>query len=158
NASGFKQFLQATPRILLAILIGIVIARPLELKVFDKEIRDQLRVTYLHRQRATIDTLNRAFESKYAIELNKLTELKTERDSAEAVVKADRIKLKMETFGEKSVETSGIVGYGPYAKQRRAGLDKQERYVDTLRLAIAEREAFIQQRKQFEVLMDARLL
>ena len=158
NASGFKQFLQATPRILLAILIGIVIARPLELKVFDKEIRDQLRITYLDRQRATVDTLNRAFESKYAIELNKLTELKTERDSAEAAVKADRIKLKMETFGEKSVETSGIVGYGPYAKQRRADLDKQERYVDTLRRAIGAREAFIQQRKQFEGLMDARLL
>src|SRR3546814_10409161 len=101
NASGIKQFLQATPRILLAVLIGIVIARPLEIKVFDKEIRDQLRVTYLDRQRASIDTLNREFDSKYAIELAKITELKTERDSVEAPLKADRIKLKMETYGER---------------------------------------------------------
>lgn len=158
NASGFKQFLQATPRILLAVLIGIVIARPLEIKVFDKEIRDQLRVTYLDRQRASIDTLNRAFDSKYAIELAKVAELKTERDSVEATLKADRIKLKMETFGEKSVETSGIVGYGPYARQRQADLEKQERYLDTLRSAIAGQEALIQQRKEFEGLMDAQLL
>ena len=158
TASGFKQFLQATPRILLAVLIGIVIARPLEIKVFDKEIRDQLRVTYLDRQRANIDTLNRAFNSKYALEQAKLAELKAERDTLEATIKADRLKLKMETFGEKSVETSGIVGYGPYAKQRQADLDKQAQYLDILRSTIAVEEAFIRQRKQFEGLMDAQLL
>src|SRR3546814_13622318 len=47
NASGIKQFMQATPRILLAVLIAIVIPRPLEITVFDKEIRDQLRVPSL---------------------------------------------------------------------------------------------------------------
>jgi len=158
NASGFRQFLQATPRILLAVLIGIVIARPLELKVFDKEIREQLRTTYLDRQRAHIDTLNKAFESKYAVELVKVAELKTERDSLEATLKSDRIKLKMETFGEKTVETSGIVGYGPYAKQRQAELDKQEQYLDTLRTRIGQQESYLQQRKQFEGLLDQQLL
>src|SRR5690606_9485386 len=158
NAPGFRQFLQATPRILLAVLIGIVIARPLEIKVFDKEIRDQLRVTYLDRQRAGIDTLNRAFDSKYTIELGKTTELKADRDSLEATIKADRLKLKLETFGEKTVETSGIVEYGPHAKQRQADLEKQEHYLDTLRSTIRQQEAFIQQRKQFEGLLDVQLL
>ena len=158
NASGARQFLQAAPRILLAVLIGIVIARPLELKVFDKEIREQLSATYLKRQRAHIDTLNKAFETKYAIELATLTERKTERDSLEATIKSDRMKLKMETFGEKTVETSGIVGYGPYAKQREAELAKQEQYLDTLRARIARHERYIQQRKQFEGLLDQRLL
>ncbi len=158
SVPGFRQFLQATPRILLAVLIGIVIARPLELKVFDKEIREQLRVTFLDRQRAHIDTLNNAFENKYAIEFAKADELKTERDSLDAAIKSDRIKLKMETFGEKTVETSGIVGYGPYAKQRQAELQKQEQYLDTLRERIQRQEIFIQQRKQFEGLLDERLL
>src|SRR5690606_6093914 len=126
NAGAFRQFLQATPRMLLAILIGIVIARPLELKVFDKEIREQLRTTYLDRQRAHIDTLSIAFDRKYAGELTKVTELKNERDLLAATLKTDRVKLKMETFGEKTVETSGIVGYGPYAKQREAELKIQE--------------------------------
>ncbi len=158
NASPFRQFLQATPRILLAILIGIVIARPLELKVFDKEIREQLRVTYLNRQRAHIDTLNTTFGNKYTIELGKIAELKTGRDSLETTVKADRLKLKLETFGEKTVETSGIVGYGPYARQRQADLEKQEQYLDTLRAAIQHQEAFILQRKQYEGLLDEQLL
>lgn len=39
-----REFLLATPRILLAILISIVIAKPLELKVFDKEIQPELIV------------------------------------------------------------------------------------------------------------------
>src|SRR5690606_6871216 len=108
NAPGFRQFLQATPRILLAVLIGIVIARPLEIKIFDKEIRDQLRVTYLDRQRASIDTLSRAFDSKYAIELAKVAELKAERETLTATINADRLKLKMEAYSEKSVEASCI--------------------------------------------------
>jgi len=39
-----REFLLATPRILLAILISIVIAKPLELKIFDKEIQPELIV------------------------------------------------------------------------------------------------------------------
>src|SRR5690606_21041115 len=54
-----QQIMQATPRILLAIMIGIVISRPLELKIFDKEIREKLKVSYLNGQRSKIDTLNR---------------------------------------------------------------------------------------------------
>ena len=45
NASSKKQLLQATPRILLAVMIGIVISRPLELKIFDKEIKEKLKVS-----------------------------------------------------------------------------------------------------------------
>jgi len=158
NASGFKQFLQATPRILLAVLIGIVIARPLELKVFDKEIREQLRVTYLERQRAHIDTLNKAFQSKYAADLRKLDDLKMERGRSEAAINETRTKVSLETFGEKTPETSGILGYGPYAKQRQAELDKQEQYLDTLLMQIQQQEAYIQERKQFEGLLNGHLL
>lgn len=39
-----KEFALAVPRILLAVLISIVIAKPLELKVFDKEIQPELIV------------------------------------------------------------------------------------------------------------------
>jgi hypothetical protein len=39
-----RELALATPRILLAILISIVIAKPLELKVFDKEIQPELTV------------------------------------------------------------------------------------------------------------------
>ncbi len=38
----FDEFLQASPRILLAVIIAIVIAKPLELKIFEKEINQIL--------------------------------------------------------------------------------------------------------------------
>jgi len=38
GVSRRKQIMMAIPRIILAMLIGIVIARPLEMKIFDKEI------------------------------------------------------------------------------------------------------------------------
>jgi hypothetical protein len=39
-----RELLMASPRILLAVLISIVIAKPLELKIFDKEIQPELIV------------------------------------------------------------------------------------------------------------------
>lgn len=39
-----RELIMATPRIILAILISIVIAKPLELKIFDKEIQPELIV------------------------------------------------------------------------------------------------------------------
>jgi hypothetical protein len=38
----WKKFLAAIPRIILSIFIGIVIARPAEIKIFEKEIKDKL--------------------------------------------------------------------------------------------------------------------
>lgn len=37
-----SEFLQATPRIILAIIIAIVISKPLEIKIFEKEINTVL--------------------------------------------------------------------------------------------------------------------
>ncbi|SEM84249.1 protein of unknown function [bacterium A37T11] len=158
NAGSFKQLLQATPRILLAILIGLVISRSLELKIFDKEIREKLRVTYLNDQRAKIDTLNQAFQNKYAIELGKLGELKNQRDSLDVAIKEDRQKLNFEIFGNKTTETSGIVGYGPYAARKETELRKKEDYLDTLRSYIQKQEQYINGRKQFDGLLSEKLL
>mgnify|MGYP000884856579 CR=1 FL=1 len=38
----FRQFFIALPRILVAVLLGIVISKPLELKIFEKEVNKQL--------------------------------------------------------------------------------------------------------------------
>lgn len=157
GASTNKQILQATPRILLAIMIGIVISRPLELKIFDKEIKERLNVSYLNGQRARIDTLNKAFENKYTIEINKLADSKTQRDSLAAAIKADQQKLNFEIFGNKTNETSGIMGYGPYAKRKEAELKQREQNLDTLNAKVSQLEKFVDERKQFDGLLSERL-
>lgn len=158
SKSGFKQFFQALPRIILAVIIGIVISRPLELKIFDKEIKDHLRVEYLRKQQATIDTLNRTFENKYQVEYSQLKTVKVQADSLESALKSDRQKLNHEIFGTKTDETSGVMGYGPYAKMKEESLKKQEIYLDTLQSRIQRKESELLVRKEKEGLMDVKIL
>lgn len=157
NASTWKQILQATPRILLAVMIGIVISRPLELKIFDKEIKERLKISYVNAQRTRIDTLNGSFAKKYTIEINKLDEAKAERDSLANGIKADRQKLNFEIFGNKTTETSGVMGYGPYAKRKEQELQQRMQNLDTLSAGVRKMENFIAQRKEFDGLMSERL-
>src|SRR3569833_672700 len=85
-----QQILQASPRILLAIMIGIVISRPLELKIFDKEIRQK----------------------------HKNNKQKHKKKTMENDINDSRVQLNQEVYNEKNDQTSGIVGYGTYAKQK----------------------------------------
>jgi hypothetical protein len=157
NSTSTKQILQATPRILLAIMIGMVISRPLELKIFDKEIKERLKVSYLNNQRSKIDTLNKAFTNKYTIELNKLNESKAQRDSLENGIKSDRQKLNFEVFGTKTTETSGVMGYGPYAKRKEEELKQRQQNLDSLNSDVRRMERFVDGRKQFDGLLSERL-
>ncbi|MCZ4223836.1 DUF4407 domain-containing protein [Pedobacter rhodius] len=157
SASTNKQILQATPRILLAIMIGIVISRPIELKIFDKEIKERLKVSYLNGQRSKIDTLNKAFENKYQVEFGRLNRQKATRDSLEKGIKADRQKLNFEIFGNKTTETSGVMGYGPFAKRKEAEIQQRTAELDSLKANINKAESFIDKRKEFDGLFTAKL-
>ena len=158
SRSGWMQLLQALPRILLAILIGLIISRPLELKIFDKEIREHLRAEYLVQQKAKIDTLNKTFENKYRVEYSQLKALTIHADSLESSIKTSRQQLNHEIFGTKTDETSGVMGYGPYAKMKEENLNKQQVYLDSLRGRLQAKESELLQRKTAEGLMDQRIL
>ncbi len=151
------QIMQATPRILLAIMIGIVISRPLELKIFDKEIRDKLKVSYLNGQRAKIDTLNRTFSLKYAAELQKTDEIKREKDSLEKDINRSRYILNQEVFGDKTNQTSGIMGYGSYAKQKESIVVQKEQRLESLRAELSAMDAFFARRRDLDGLSDQRM-
>lgn len=157
NGARYVQFFQALPRLLLAIMIGIVISRPLELKIFDKEIREQLQVNYLKKQRVKIDTLNHSFASKYQLEIAKADEMKVQRDSLESGIKEDRKKLNFEIFGSKTEETSGVMGYGPYAKMKEAELKNKEAYLDQLRKQLAQQETRLDSLKGFEGIYNEKM-
>lgn len=157
TGSTNQQILQATPRILLAILIGIVISRPLELKIFDKEIREKLKSSYLNGQRSRIDTLNKTFANKYVTELQKTAELKAERDSLEKDIKQSRYILNQEVFGDKTNQTSGITGYGTYAKQKESLVVQKEQRLNTVRQELTAMDSFFQRRKDLDGLSDQKM-
>ncbi len=152
-----QQILQATPRILLAIMIGIVISRPLELKIFDKEIREKLKTSYLNGQRSKIDTLNKTFANKYITEIQKTTDLKKEKDSLEKDINRSRYILNQEVFGDKTNQTSGVTGYGTYAKQKESLVVQKEQRLEALRTELAGMDAFFTRRKDLDGLTDQRM-
>lgn len=152
-----QQIMQATPRILLAIMIGLVISRPLELKIFDKEIRQKLKTSYLNGQRSKIDTLNRTFANKYVLELDKTAEIKQEKDSLEKDINRSRYILNQEVFGDKTNQTSGITGYGTYAKQKESIVVQKEQRLENLRKSLADMDQFITRRKEMDGLADERM-
>ncbi len=152
-----QQILQASPRILLAIMIGIVISRPLELKIFDKEIRSKLKTSYLNGQRSKIDTLNKAYRQKYNMELAKMADLKTEKDSLEKDINRSRYNLNQEVFGDKTNQTSGITGYGTYAKQKEAVLKSKEDRLLQLRSENEKMDQYLDIRKEQDGLNSTRL-
>ncbi len=152
-----QQIMQATPRILLAIMIGLVISRPLELKIFDKEIRQKLKTSYLNGQRSKIDTLNKTFSNKYNSELNKTADLKAEKDSLEKDIKRSRYILNQEVFGDKTNQTSGITGYGTYAKQKESLVVQKEQRLEALRAELGNMDKFFERRKDMDGLSDQRM-
>jgi len=159
NKSGTvnQQILQASPRILLAIMIGVVISRPLELKIFDKEIRQKLKTSYLNGQRSKIDTLQKAYNDKYTQQLSKNSELKKERDSLTKDINRSRYQLNQEVFGDKSNQTSGIKGYGTYAKQKQGILEEKENRLKTVQGDMDKMDGYLTERKQLDGLNNVTL-
>ncbi|TFF40084.1 DUF4407 domain-containing protein [Mucilaginibacter psychrotolerans] len=157
EGSTNAQILQASPRILLAIMIGVVISRPLELKIFDKEIRQKLKTAYLKGQHSKIDSLQKTYSQKYAQELGKNTDLKKEKDSLERDINRSRFQLNQEVFGDKTNQTSGITGYGTYAKQKEQVLKEKEERLKTVTDNLGQMDAYLSQRKDYEGVNSTRL-
>lgn len=152
-----QQILQASPRILLAIMIGVVISRPLELKIFDKEIRQKLKTSYLNGQRSKIDTLQKAYNEKYGQELLKNNDMKKERDSLTKDINRSRYQLNQEVFGDKSNQTSGIKGYGTYAKQKQGVLQEKQDRLKIVQDNLDKMDGYLNQRKEYDGLNNVKL-
>ena len=157
EGSTNQQILQASPRILLAIMIGIVISRPLELKIFDKEIRQKLKTAYLKGQHRKIDTLEKTYQQKYAMEMGKNGDLKKEKDSLERDINRSRFQLNQEVFGDKTNQTSGITGYGTYAKQKQSVLEEKENRLKEVTQNLGQMDQYLAARKDYEGLNSTRL-
>jgi hypothetical protein len=150
TSKGLNQFYQASPRLVLAILIAIVIARPLELKIFDKEIRDRLKERYLADQKERIAKVQESFNEKYALELSRVRKYQAEYEQIGQEVGRLREELKAEVFGEKTGTTSGIIGYGTYARNKEEVVFGKDERIAYLTRQLAELEDYLNRQKAAE--------
>src|SRR6185437_16369591 len=108
-------------------------------------------------QHRKIDTLEKTYQQKYSMELGKNTDLKKQRDSLETDINKSRYQLNQEVFGDKSNQTSGIVGYGTYAKQKQAVLQEKQDRLKIVTDNQAKLEQYLAARKDYKGLNNIRL-
>lgn len=148
DAITWKEFKSALPRLILAALLGLIISKPLELKIFEPEINSKLQEFQLEeankRKKATELLFNSDIDDSYA----KITSLKAEIKDKEA--KRDQLsnKLQEELAGRTG---SGVAGDGPTARQLRADLKRMEEELSDLKTRnlklIEEEETVISTKK-----------
>lgn len=126
TGTWWNQILMSIPRLILAAFLGIIISKPLELKIFEKEVNKQLN-TIIQRNKTQLqkDMNSRILQQsgpfddeKKAIQ-EKVAAYQKSYDSAS-------VELEKEILGKESGLTSGKVGFGSNAK-RKAELKEQRR-------------------------------
>jgi len=150
TSKGLRQFWQASPRLVFAVLIAIVIARPLELKIFDKEIHERLKERYLGDQKEQIGKVQASFNEKYAQELSQIKKYQAEYDLLSGDVNRLRQELKEEVFGSKTATTSGVPGYGTYAKNKELVVEAKHQRLVFLAAQLAELQRYMNTQKAAE--------
>lgn len=125
SGGAFRQFFMALPRILLAAVLGIVISKPLELKIFEKEIDKQLNVI-INRNKVKLQKEVKSRYDEQGQYYNK------ERDSIYSTEKRmiaelnqATLDLEKEIVGTSTETTTGRKGYGSNAK-RKEEIKKQK--------------------------------
>lgn len=142
QGNWFRQFFIALPRIAVAILLGIVISKPLELKIFEKEINKQLNVI-VNRNKAE---LQKSIDARY-VDLAKPVDEERKKiyaqiDTLRNQYNLASAELEKEVVGTQTETTTGREGYGPNAK-RKAELKEQkfaemQQYADQMKPRLDE--------------------
>lgn len=158
SSRASKQFMQASPRLLFAVLIAIVIVRPLELKIFDKEIREKLRSRYIGEQQQRIVKLQGSFKEKYAQELGQIALFQKEYEKLSDEISRLREELKAEVFGTRTGTTSGMQGYGVYARNKEQVIASLQSRLDFLAARLNEKQEYMNRQKELEGLNTQSML
>ena len=126
------ELLQASPRIVLAIIIAIVIAKPLELKIFEKEINQVL----LERKNDLTKNNQTQIAAQYAPEINGLQN-KIKQDKQLINTKETAVNTLYDTYITEAEGTKGTMklGKGPVYEEKR---QKHDALLGELQLLKAE--------------------
>lgn len=137
----WQEFIQAIPRILLAIIIAVVISKPLEIKIFQKEID-----TVLLKEKNDLALANKKqVADYYAGDLN-ANKAAIDSLKSEITTKEKEVNALYATYITEAEGTSGTMklGKGPVYGEKREKHDAAQQQLDTLRknnlAKIAEKE------------------
>lgn len=117
-----KELAIATPRFILAVFIAVIIARPLELRLFEKEIKTQTQILVQGKKQLIKSGINEAF--------NEIETLKADNQRYYDQIKKleDKRSNLFDLFIAEAEGRSpnGLVGKGPVYREKKLEYDKIE--------------------------------
>lgn len=126
TGTWWNQILMAIPRLILATFLGIIISKPLELKIFEKEVNKQLNTIIQRNKKQLQAEMNgRILQQSGPFDTEK-KEINAKIAAYKASYDSAAVELEKEILGTKTGVTSGKIGYGTNAK-RKAELKEQRR-------------------------------
>ena len=110
------ELIQASPRLILAVIIAVVISKPLELKIFEKEINQVLLEQKNELTLANKNQIAEQFTPNIASLQNQITDLENDITKKETEVNA-----LYDTYIAEAEGTAGtkLLGKGPVYKEKR---------------------------------------
>ena len=132
------EIIQASPRLILAVIIAVVISKPLELKIFEKEINQVLLEQKNDLTLANKDQIALQFNPKTEDLQQKITALQNQIDIKEAEVNS-----LYDTYINEAEGTAGtkLLGKGPVYKEKRSKHDDALAELQTLKVENKEKIA-----------------
>lgn len=143
TGTAWNQILMAIPRLILAAFLGVVISKPLELKIFEKEVNKQLN-TIIQRNKTQLQAEMNGrilqqtgpFETEKKQINEKLALYQKSYDSAS-------VELEKEILGTKTGITSGKVGFGSNAKRKQELKEQRRQDLENYQKQIAPRMTYL---------------
>ena len=115
----WNQFFMAVPRLILATFLGIVISKPLELKIFEKEVNKQLN-TIIQRNKTELQkTMNGRILQQSGPFAEEKSQIQKQIAAKQTSLDSATVELEKEILGKQTGLTSGKVGFGSNAKRKQ---------------------------------------
>jgi hypothetical protein len=121
----WQELKVASPRLILAVLLALVISKPLELKIFEKEINRKIDAKKTEEAIKAKKSINKGFPEITELE-NKILALKKENKEKETFRNQKQQEYDFERFGQKTSGTTGIPGIGTNAMKKEVQLNEAE--------------------------------
>jgi len=121
----WQEFKVAVPRLFLAILLALVISKPLELKIFEKEINRKIDSKKSEETIKAKTAINKGFPEITELE-KKISVLKNEIIRKETYRNQKQQEYDSERFGKKTAGSTGIPGIGTNAQKKEVQLNEAE--------------------------------
>lgn len=144
-----KELLTALPRLILAVLISLVIAKPLEMKIFDKEIRGELTIMEQQTRTAQENEIRARYAEEQDVLRNDIAALKQE------IVDKTRSRDELRRLAQQEADGTGGTmrrNPGPIYAIKKADADRVDQELTALTL---RNEALIKEKVEAMIHNDS---